>query len=164
MKTINKIAAIIAVVMASQSAFAQWETSSSVDEMSDEKSAYAYSSNVPSSKNDNESWLGFGCDKSGRWAYFGFDHKIILENDDIYGDFKARVRFDNDKAESWDMNLKKNGNFIHLSDDYKFIRLMQEKNVVKLELQEYRQNKPTYYKYSLSGSTAAINKAKELCE
>jgi arsenate reductase-like glutaredoxin family protein len=64
----------------------QWETSTSVDEMSGKHQAFARSPIVSPTKpmgfpySDVQAWLGVGCDGSNEWAYIGFTESPNLLN------------------------------------------------------------------------------------
>lgn len=158
------------LVVGGNAAFAQWEVSSSIDEISGEKSCYAFSPSFGPTEqmgfpySDVVSWIGVGINKDSEWAYFGFSTNPNLTGGKIgdgYKAFKIRGRWD-DKQVTLDLTQKWGSKFLHVMDDRFFIRNLLTRKLLIIELDWYNEGN-VYFKYDLSGAKEAIEKARAMC-
>lgn len=147
-----------------------WVTSTSKDEMTGKFSAYAHSPNVyPSKKmefpyHNVSSWMGVGCNAKSEWVYFGFSGAPNLTNDetkDGYNLIRTRIRW-NDVVENVSLTQDWGAKFIHFRDDAAAISKIAASSSALLELQWHGQQ-PTYFNYSLNGSSKAISEIGAKC-
>ncbi len=149
----------------------QWDTSISKDEMTGEKSAYASSSIIGPTKRmgfpygDTNAWLGVGCDGESEWVYVGFTNSPNLNDTEIedgYNLIRTRIKFD-DKIENVTLTQNWGSKFLHFRKDSEIILNIAKSNSLLLELNWHGQGK-TYFKFSLNGSSAAIDKIGDECK
>lgn len=147
-----------------------WVTSTSTDKMTGEFSAYAHSPTAyPSAKmefpyHDVNSWMGVGCDAKNEWVYFGFNSAPNLANDkteDGYNLIRTRIKW-NDNVENVSLTQDWGAKFIHFRNDASAISKISASSTALLELQ-WHGNQPTYFKYSLNGSSKAIAEIRAKC-
>ena len=147
-----------------------WITSTSKDEMTGKFSAYAHSPTVyPSKKmefpyHDVNSWMGVGCNAKSEWVYFGFSGAPNLANDeteDGYNLIRTRIRW-NDTVENVSLTQDWGAKFIHFRNDAAAISKIAASSTALLELQWHGQQ-PTYFNYSLNGSSKAISEIRAKC-
>jgi hypothetical protein len=147
-----------------------WVTFTSRDEMTGKFSAYAHSPTAyPSKKmefpyHDVNSWMGVGCDAKNEWVYFGFNSAPNLANDqteDGYNSIHTRIKW-NEHVENVSLTQDWGAKFIHFSNDASAISRIKSSNTALLELQ-WHGEQPTYFQYSLEGSSKAIAEIKEKC-
>ena len=164
------IITIIFIVLQSTSLFAEWNVVEKKDEMTGDKSAYAYSSNVKSTKEmdfpygDVESWLGVGCDKDSFWAYIGFTEAPNLqdtETEDGYNKIETRVKFGDEimniiLVQNW------NAKSLHFINGTEIISKINKHHSMLLELNWYGEG-DVYFSYSLRGSVKAIAEIFKKC-
>lgn len=147
-----------------------WVTSTSKDEMTGQLSAYAHSPTAyPSKKmsfpyHNVKSWIGVGCDKDNEWVYFGFNDSPNLTKDETksgYNLIKTRIKWDGN-VESTSLTQDWGARFIHFRDYKSAISKIASSKSTLLELQWHGQQ-PTYFTYSLDGSSKAIAEIREKC-
>jgi len=171
MKITTTLFTLISILLASFPAYANWETSVSKDEMTGDLSAYASSPITGPTKSmgfpysDVKAWLGVGCDEKDEWAYIGFTESPNLndtETKDGYNEIRTRIK--------WDENVKNivltqewGAKFIHFLFDISAIELIEKSDSVLLELNWHGEG-IVYFKFSLSGSSSAINKIRNKCQ
>lgn len=150
---------------------AQWDVSTSKDEMTGEVSSYCSSPATPPTKtmsfpySDVRGWLGVGCNGESEWAYAGFSMAPNLQGTDIgdgYNIITTRIKFD-DEVETVRLTQEWNSKFIHFSDDQDVIEKILKANTILLELDWYGSGK-TYFRFSGSGSTSSINEIRTSCQ
>ena len=151
-------------------AYAGWDTSLSKDEMTGERSAYASSPITGPTKrmgfpySDTKAWLGVGCDGTNEWVYVGFNTAPNLnkaDTEDGYNLIRTRIKWD-DKVENITLTQPWGAKYIHFRDDKSIISNIAKSNSVLLELNWHGEGK-TYFKFSLSGSSAALKKIRSEC-
>lgn len=161
---------IIAILLISGQVSAQWQTSVSTDEMTGKKSCYAHSNSIAPVKQmgfpyqDVQAWIGIGSDGGSEWAYIGFSEAPNLADTDIgdgYSTIQTRIKWD-DQVENVTLRQEWGAKFLHFEDDERTIAKIAESGTVLLELNWYGEGK-TYFKISLSGSSAAIAKIRKGC-
>lgn len=150
--------------------FAKWDTTTSVDKMTDKKSAYATSSYTSSMEpmsfpySNIKSFIGIGCTETSSWAYIGFSDSPNLVNtktEDGYSVINTRIKFDNivkNERLTQDWGSK----FIHFYNAEKIIQKIKQSKTLLLELNWYG-NSPTYFKYQLDDAERAINSIFNSC-
>jgi hypothetical protein len=147
-----------------------WVTSTSKDKMTGALTAFAFSPEIKPSQrmdfpyHDVISWMGVGCDSKNEWVFFGFSDSPNLVNDqteDGYNLIPTRIRWDK-KVVNVALTQDWGSKFIHFTDDAATISKISASNTVLLELQWHGQQ-PTYFEYSLSGSSKAIADMREKC-
>lgn len=147
-----------------------WVTSTSKDEMTGKFSAYAHSPSVyPSKKmefpySDVKSWMGVGCDAKSEWVYFGFSSAPNLTKDetkDGYNLIRTRIKW-NGNVENISLTQDWGAKFIHFRNDSDAIKKIAASSSSLLELQWHGQQ-PTYFQYSLNGSSKAISEIRAKC-
>jgi hypothetical protein len=158
------------VLLLGSSAFAQWTTSISKDEMTGEHTCYAHSRAVsPVEKmgfpyGDTTAWLGVGCDGKTEWVYVGFNESpnlIDTTTEDGFERIQTRIKWD-DTVETVTLTQEWGGEFIHFTNDKAAIDRIAQSNTVLLELNWYGEGR-TYFRIPLSGSSAAISKMRSTC-
>ena len=147
-----------------------WRVTTSVDEMTGARSAYATSPRVGPTERmdfpygDTEAWMGFGCDRSSEWAYIGFSVAPNLVNDetqDGYSTSESRVRWD-DRIEMTGFSQPWGETVLHFRLDAPAIANMQAANTALIEVAWYGQG-TVLFEFSLRGSSAAIAEAGGTC-
>lgn len=160
----------VILVFAGFQANAQWDVSTSKDEMTGEVSSYCSSKLTPPTKAmsfpyaDVKGWLGVGCDGDSEWVYAGFTVPPNLQDTQIgdgYNSFSTRIKFD-DEIETVRMTQDWTSKFVHFTADKDIIDKILKANTILLELNWYGSGK-TYFKFSGAGSTNAITKIRESC-
>jgi hypothetical protein len=155
---------------------AQWDVSSNKDEMTGEVSAFCSSKLVSPTErmdfpySDVKGYLGVGCDGNSEWAYVGFTTAPNLANTetkDGYNIINTRIKFDDD-VENVRMRQDWNSKFIHFAGLQSYsmkdiISKFENSNTILLELDWYGADK-TYFRFSGSGSTRAINQIRQSCK
>ncbi|MEX2540329.1 MAG: hypothetical protein WD314_00915, partial [Trueperaceae bacterium] len=162
------LAAILATAVAP--AGAQWRTSTSTDQMTGEQTAYAISTRVSPTERmafpygDTEGWVGFGCDGDSEWAYLGFSDEPNLINgstQDGYSRIINRVRWD-DHVENMTFTQEWGAAFLHFASYADAIAKLESAGTMLVELRWYGAG-DVYFQFSLSGSSAAIERARAEC-
>jgi len=147
-----------------------WSTSISKDEMTGKLAAFAHSPiSVPSKRmsfpyNDVNAWLGVGCDGDNEWAYIGFNSAPNLANDeteDGYNVINTRIRW-NSKIENVVLTQDWGAKFLHFRNDSSAISKIVASSSALLELQ-WHGEQPTYFKFSLNGSSKALSEIRAKC-
>lgn len=156
----------------STSAARQWTNSSSQDEMTGQKRAHAHSAQVSSAQpmpfpySGVKAWLGFGCDATGEWAYIGFSEEPnLIRAEPIstgYSRLRTRVRWDDAVMET-QMTQQWGSRFLHFRDRADAISRMMRANSLRVELEWYGAGR-VYFDFSLAGSSAAIARARSMCQ
>lgn len=169
MKKIHLFSLILLIAV---SVFGGWSTSFSRDEMTGEGSAYALSSVVSSTApmgfphGDTRAWIGVGCDSDDEWAFIGFNSSPNLtdtDTEDGYNLIDTRIKWD-DQVEKVTLKHVWGSKFLHFyGTDAEVVKKIEECGTVLLELKWYGQGS-VYFKFSLSGSSAAISKVRNQCQ
>lgn len=145
--------------------FAQWDNSSSIDEMTGEVSAYCSSQFVSSTKKmnfpytDTKAFLGIGNDGKSEWVYIGFTNQPNLlntETKDGYNVFNTRIKWDDELTSSKFIQTW-GANSIQFWNSEEVVENIRNSNTVLLELEWHGSGK-VYFRFNLSGSTKAVNK------
>ena len=114
---------------------------------------------------DTKGWLGVGCDGTSEWVYVGFTNAPNLNDTEIeqgYNLITTRIKWD-DKVENISLTQDWGSKFLHFRDDSNIIQKITKSNSVLLELNWHGQGK-TYFKFSLSKSSAALDKIRNECK
>lgn len=147
-----------------------WVTSVSKDEMTGKFTAFAHSPiSYPSKKmgfpyHDVNSWMGVGCDADNEWVYLGFNDSPNLSKDTTesgYNLLKTRIKW-NDNVEDVSLTQDWGAKFLHFKDDSVVTSKIAASSSALVELQ-WHGEQPTYFKYSLSGSSKAISEIRGKC-
>lgn len=147
-----------------------WTHSTSKDEMTGKKMAFASSVSTTPTKlmsfpyHDTIAWLGVGCDGKTEWAFVGFNESPNLtdtDTEDGYNVIKTRIKWDG-KVENISMTQKWGAKFIHFEKDRSIISKISKSKSVLLEL-HWHGEQPSYFDFPLKGSSAALKKIRELC-
>lgn len=148
----------------------EWETSTAKDKMTGEISAYATSPIAISSVKmsfpytDVKAWLGVGCDKKDEWVYIGFSSSPNLANTETqsgYSLISTRIKW-NDSIEQVALTQDWSSDFLHFREDKSALSKIQNSKTAMIELQWHGQQ-PTYFEFSLNGSSKAIAEIKKTC-
>lgn len=153
------------------SVHAGWDVSvSKPDEMTGKQSVFAMSPDtLPTKKmgfpcSDTEANLVVGCDKTSEWVYVYFTESPNLINVDIkdsYNLIRTRIKWD-DKVEYVTLTQSWGAKFLSFRDDKSIITKIAKSDSVLLELNWFGEGK-TYFKFSLSGSSAALKEMRDKC-
>lgn len=147
-----------------------WKTSNSKDKMTGKKSSYASSPSVMATKrmgfpySDVKAWLGVGCDGESKWAYIGFNKKPNLSDTktkDGYNLIQTRIKWGK-RVEEVTLTQDWGAKFIHFKDDESAISNIVNSKSALLEL-KWHGEQGTYFKFPLSGSSAALKRIRKLC-
>ena len=158
-----------ATMILSSHVTAQWDVTTSKDEMTGEISSYCSSPITAPTKimsfpyGDTKGWLGIGCDGESEWVYAGFTNAPNLQDTEIgdgYNKIKTRIKFD-DEVQDVYMSQKWNSKFIHFYDVGVIDKIMKA-NTILLELDWYGEGN-VYFRFSGAGSTKAINQIRASC-
>lgn len=109
-------------------------------------------------------WLGVGCEKGSEWVYIGFNGSPNLadtETKDGYNLIKTRIKW-NDQIESVELSQKWGAEFLHFREDTPALEKIGASATALLELQWHGQQ-PTYFEFSLNGSSKAISDIRSKC-
>lgn len=148
----------------------QWGISTSTDEMSGKRQAFASSPTVSPTKqmdfpySDVKAWLGVGCDGSSEWAYIGFTRSPNLldtETEDGYNQIKTRIKWDN-SIQNVTLIQEWGASFLHFQYDRDAISKMAGANTALLELRWHGQG-AIYFRFPLDGSSAALQALRSKC-
>ncbi|MCB2200986.1 hypothetical protein KQI63_16420 [bacterium] len=159
---------VVVIVLSMNTAMAGWNTSSSVDEMTNVATWYLSSDEIkPTRKldfpyNDLQSWLGIGTDGNNEWVYIGLTSDPNLEDAKAmaaYELIKTRIKWD-DKIEEVQMTHDYGSKFLHFVTDSSVISKIGKYNTCLIEIKIYGQGS-VYFRFSLDGSSKAINKLRE---
>ena len=156
---IGKLGTLLAVAF-SMPAQANWTFTTSVDEMTGEIRAYAFSPRTVPTKpmrfpyKDMKSSLAFGCSEDSEWAYMNFTSRPNIRNDKVsvsgYNDIVTRIRFD-DKIQKWELTQAWGASSLHFDDGQRAINQFRSSKTMLLEL-NWHGNENVYFRYDLSGS------------
>lgn len=148
----------------------EWNTFTSKDKMTGELSYYANSPvAIPTNQmsfpySDVTAWMGVGCDKNGEWVYVGFKGSLNLANtetQDGHNLISTRIKW-NDAVEQVLLSQEWSSDFLHFNEDAPALVKIQNSKTAMLELQWHGQQ-PTYFEFSLNGSSKAIGEIKAKC-
>ena len=150
---------------------AEWQVSTSKDEMTDEVSSHATSPRTRSTRrmaypySEVEAWLTYACKGDTEWVYIGFTEAPNLVDTSIqqgFSRFTSRVRWDDEiNREHFRQNWGER--FLHFTwrvDDV--INRIRTSNSSLVELNWYGSGQ-VHFRFSLSGSSAAIDQARSQC-
>lgn len=170
--TMKKTLIALSLIATSFASQAAWKVSGDTDPMTGESQYYAISGWKQSLKpmgfpyQGTKSAIGVGCDSGGNyWAYFAFSSKPNMSDDDTqrgYSTANRRIKWD-DEMSKIHMSQDHGSKFVHVSSDKQFIQNLREHNSVLLDMSAWHSGNQPYFKYSLSGSTKAINEALSKC-
>lgn len=147
-----------------------WQTVSSKDEMSGERSSYAISPRVESKSpmsfpyHGTQAWLGIGCDKNNEWAYIGFTKEPNLtdaKHEAGYKIINTRFKWD-ERLEVLSFTQKWGSKSIQFYDQDSAISSAASAETAVLEL-DWHGQKPVHFEFSLKGSSSAILKIRSEC-
>ncbi len=167
------VIAIMLEVVGISYAAENWKISVDTDEMTEEKTCYALSKNVPPTRpmgfpyNDTRAWLGIGYDGKKYWVFVGFNTIPNILDTDIsssgdYEYFFTRVKWDRDTIESVELSHDVGSRFLHFYDDDKIIEKIKNHKTMLLELKWFGEGK-VYFKFPLTGAKEAIDKITRIC-
>jgi len=147
---------------------AEWTIFNSKDEMTGDESWYARSPYVePTEKmsfpyHNISASLTVGYDGESEWAYIVFNEApniLDTELGDGYEIIETRIKWD-DEVEKVKFTKEWSSKFIHFLYSDENIKKIKSHNTVLLELKWYNEGE-VYFKFSLDGSSDAINKIHE---
>ncbi|HGS4819671.1 TPA: hypothetical protein ACMDRM_003646 [Vibrio cholerae] len=152
---------------------AGWTTSNEIDPMTNHHIYYAHSESVKSMKPMNspytntKSWVSVGCNTVGSmWINFGFTNAPNMTDDstnDGYSSANRRIKWD-ESTELMYMTQRWGSKFIHIAESGKnSIRKLMVSSSVTLDLSAWYGSPNAYFKYSLSGSSRAIENVLNKC-
>lgn len=169
----NKKLLILVSLIPAFNSLAEWKTSSNIDPMTNEQTYFARSQNVksiepmPAPYSDTKSWVSVGCNNTGSiWVNFGFTKAPNMTDDTTKNGFSSanrRVKWD-EEIELVYMTQKWGSNFIYIAESEinKISKLMSSSSIT-LDLSSWYGSPNTYFKYSLSGSSRAIENILNKC-
>lgn len=150
-----------------------WSTSTSEHTMTGEFSGHAQSSKVaPSRKMDFPygkvvSWMAVGCNREDEWIYLGFNQApnlVKYDTKDGYDLIRGRIKWGGYGITTTVSFIQGWGSkFIHFQDPATLIDSIDGETEVTVEL-KWHGEQPTFFKYSLYGSSKAISKIRTECE
>ena len=162
---INIFALLTAILLSlSMPVLAQWDVSSSVDEMTGKTTSYCSSPVIYSTKSmefpysDTKAWLGIGSNGDSEWVYIGFTNApnlIDTDTEDGYNVISTRVKWD-DNLENQRFTQDWGAKFLHFSNDKSVIQNIMKSNSLLVEL-NWHGNGKTYFRFNLNGSSNAIS-------
>ena len=168
----NKLIVLIAILVnLSMPVLAQWDVSSSTDEMTGKTSPYCFSPFTSPTKSmdfpysDTQAWLGIGCNGDSEWVYIGFTNEPNLLNTDTedgYDVISTRIKW-NDNVVNQKFIQPWGAKFLLFSDDKAVIQNIMESNSLLVEL-NWHGNGKTYFKFNLAGSSKAISQMRAKCK
>ena len=168
----NKLIALIAILVSlSMPVLAQWDVSSSTDEMTGKTFPYCFSPVTSPTKSmdfpysDTQAWLAIGCDGDSEWVYIGFTNEPNLLNTDTedgYNVISTRIKW-NDNVVNQKFIQIWGAKFLFFSDDKAVIQNIMESNSLLVEL-NWHGNGITYFKFNLAGSSKAISQMRAKCK
>ena len=147
-----------------------WHTFTSKDEMTGKFSAYATSPRVYPSPQMSfpyqkvSSKMTIGCNSTSEWAYFSFESSPNLTKDetkDGYNLISTRIKWD-DSVENVQLTQDWGARFIHFLNGQNAITKIENSNTAKLEL-NWHGERPTYFEYTLNGSSTSLKEIRSLC-
>lgn len=148
-----------------------WRSFTSKDEMTGKLQAFAHSPQTSPTRrmefpyNSVEAWLGVGCDEKSEWVYIGFNSAPNLANDeteDGYNLISTRIKWD-DSLENVKLTQDWGAKFIHFREDGSALSKISASSKALLELQ-WHGEQPTYFEFSLNGSSKAITEMRNECK
>lgn len=147
-----------------------WHTSSSTDEMTGESRYFAFSPSVKPARSmsfpysDVSGRLAVGCDSDSEWVYAIFDSAPNLANDetkDGYSLVRTRIKWD-EELERVELTQNWGARSLHFSNAEYVIRQILTAREALFELQ-WHGEQPVYFKFSLNGSTKALQEIRGKC-
>lgn len=144
---------------------AQWSNTESKDEMTGDHSCYAMSAMVGPTEpmdfpyKDVKAWMGVGSDGEWEWIFLGFSEAPNLTDDvteDGFNRIDTRIKWD-DTVETVTLTQQWGAKFLRFRNVKGLLPKIEASSSVLLELNWYGQGR-VYFRFSLSGSTAAIDK------
>ena len=148
----------------------QWQTSTSVDQMTGKRQVYATSPTVgPTTRmkfpyGDVKAWLGAGCDGKTEWAFIGFTSSPNLsdtETGDGYNTINTRLKW-NDAVQRVTLTQKWGARFVFFQNDRLTISKMASSSAALLELGWYGQGS-VYFSFPLDGASSAVKAMRSEC-
>lgn len=156
------------VLILTISVSAEWIIDSSEDQMTGDVIWYAHSSPVNSTEKmgfpyqNTKSRLVVGNDGKSEWVYIDFNTNPNISNDEIedgYSIINTRVKWD-EKIENMTLVQKWGSKSLHFKNYSTAISKIEKSNTVLVELKWYGEGS-VYFRYSLKGSAAAIQKIRD---
>ncbi|EGQ9853672.1 hypothetical protein FYF75_12920 [Vibrio cholerae] len=152
---------------------AGWTTSSDIDPMTNDHIYYAHSESVKSMKpmaspyTNTKSWVSVGCNRVGSmWINFGFTNEPNMTDDspnDGYSSANRRIKWD-ESTELVYMTQKWGSKFIQIAESEKNnIRKLMGSSSLTLDLSSWHGSPDAYFKYSMYGSSRAIEDVLNKC-
>jgi RNA polymerase subunit RPABC4/transcription elongation factor Spt4 len=148
-----------------------WRSFTSKDEMTGKLQAFAHSPQTYPTRRMEfpydgvEAWIGAGCDGKSEWVYIGFNSAPNLANDeteDGYSLISTRIKWD-DSLENVKLTQDWGAKFIHFREDSSALSKIAVSSKALLELQ-WHGEQPTYFEFSLNGSSKAIAEMRNKCK
>ena len=177
-KTLISLSIVAAAALTTTSAVAgkkSWNYSNNIDEMTEKETHYAMGIKVPATKamrfpyRDSNSYIGYGCDNTGsEWVFINFNklpsHQNSTSSTKTHKWYETQIKV-NGVIKDIVYTKERNGQeFIHISsgvrDEFITDLLSAKDMLIKYELYN---SGDTYFRYDLTGSTAAITKARTAC-
>lgn len=157
-----------------------WRYKVSKDEMTGEMSYYVSSPMTLATKTmdfpytKTKSWIGVGCKDGKQWAYFGFNNSpnlIKSKTEDGYSVSNSRIKIGKELSEV-SLTQEWGSKFLQFANSYsgysnylsanKFVKKIKKANSVLIDV-NWHGNGNTYFKYSLNGSSKALNRMQKEC-
>lgn len=169
----NKSILALALLGASTHAFAAWNVNVSVNEMSGEKTAYAKSDLVPSTKpmafpyTGTEARMVVACNAKEEWVYTVFTKGPNISGsskrtEQGYYVVKSRVRWD-DQIKPVSLLQEWGGNGLEFFKEGEVIKDISSYKSALLEL-DWHGNNLVYFRFDLTGAAEAVRKIREECK
>jgi len=168
-KSVKKFLFFVSIlIFGFTNSFAAWSVTDKNDEMTGEKSSYAMSSPVSSTKTmdfpyaNTQATLVVGCSEKSVWNYIYFTSSPNLvgdSNSDGYSTLRTRIKWDN-KVKEVRLTQKWGSKTLQLPES-EIDNILNSKSML-IEL-PWHGNGDVYFKFDLSGSNASIKEAYKNC-
>ena len=138
------------------------------DEMTDSKNCHAFSPSVrfpgESLRRSRSARIVYSCSKKWETSYFSFNEWPNFDSRRSSGSsnrYPVRVRIDESPPGIWTVTESSNSKFVEIEDDAQAIQVIRSASTLLVDFPFYDPSKPG--RFSLTGSTAAIDKARKRC-
>lgn len=169
----NQKLLILLSLLPMSDSLAGWETSNDIDPITNNHRYYAQSESVKSMKpmtslySNTKSWVSVGCNTTGSmWVNFGFTSAPNMTDDSTKGGYSSanrRIKWD-ESIELVYMTQQWGSKFIHIAEsEKKNIKKLMSSSSVILDLSSWHGSPNAHFKYSLSGSSRAIEYTLDKC-
>lgn len=165
----KKLTLILVLMFSAHTATANWEQRCTTDDFDGKFSCTALSPRTTDIRNtvNHESWLRIGCTKDGMNASYNFNYVPKILGDKKHDGFSSRnyrIKWDSNKPEGVELLQLWGGIFLLIpsAKANAWIANAKTKTTHILEVPFYG-NKIARFKYSLAGSTEAINSTLKKC-